>query len=229
MAAGWEGTGWGHRGGRGWLRMRREGLVGGGHEKLGYPFPTPTPSTWNKEQRVPPHLLAVALSPLSPPAPWGPWVRSSLGTSHRLPAQHPASPHTCFSPSTSRSWLLRPGQHLSRFLTGRHRPRRAQRAGGLRGGASCPHPLRCVCTKAAAAERLRALWGRRDAGQEGCSPRRRQEPQEASGSLRPAPPCQPGPGEGGRVVAAGGGGGRGGGGGGGEAEGPGGVVGGEGC
>lgn len=142
------------------------------------------------EQQVPPHLLAMALSPLCPPlAPRWPWVSSILGTSRRHPAHHPASPRTCFSSPTSHARLLRPGQHLSCVLTVTV-PTEHNESGGLRRG------MNGARTPRSGAQRrrvIRALWGRSDAGQEGCG----QEQREAAGSPQAAPPWQPGPGDGG--------------------------------
>lgn len=132
-----------------------------------------------------------------PRLPRGPGQGAAWG---QATASRPASPHTCFSPPTSGAWLLRRGQHLPRFPAAV--PAERSEPGGCGVGAAHSRA-------GAQRRRLRALSGGRDAGREGCSLGRRQEPREASGSLRPAPPCQPGPGEGGRVVAAGGGGGGG--------------------
>lgn len=126
---------------------------------------------------------------VSPLAPLWPWVSSILGTSRRHPAHHLASPRTCFSSPTSCARLLRPGQHLSCVLTVTV-PTERNESGGLRRGMDGARTPRSGAQRRRV---IRALWGRSDAGQEGCG----QEQREAAGSPQAAPPWQPGPGDGG--------------------------------
>lgn len=178
------------------LRLLRGGgttmgeVQGGSHGKPGCIHP-PSPaarssgSLLTPRQWLCPHRI--------PPAPQWSMARSSLGTSHHLPM----------------SILLLPVPGAGRRAPalgssdGSIPPASStERAAGIRDGGWTTHT-----PTPAQRRRLRALSGKRDVVREGCSPGGRQEWLEASGSLRPAPPCQPGPGEGGRVVAAGGGGG----------------------
>lgn len=71
----------------------------------------------------------------------------------------------------------------------RHRPHRAERKRGARAGGGARTPRSGAQRRTV----IRALWGRWDAGQEGCG----QEQREAAGSPQAARPWQPGPGDGG--------------------------------